>query len=59
MSTRESWPGEQPDISDVEDEVEEFVCEFRQAVTAVDPTPLADEETEWNRLLGEVLEGVW
>ncbi|MGJ5754144.1 SUKH-4 immunity protein of toxin-antitoxin system [Streptomyces puniciscabiei] len=42
-----------------EDQVEEFAYEFRQAVTTVDPTPLADEETEWNRLLDEVLEGMW
>ncbi|MEU9479253.1 SUKH-4 family immunity protein [Streptomyces sp. NPDC048191] len=42
-----------------EDEVEAFVYEFRQAVTAVDRVPLANEETEWSRLLGEVLDGMW
>ncbi|MEU0333996.1 SUKH-4 family immunity protein [Streptomyces sp. NPDC006193] len=42
-----------------EDEVEAYAYEFRQAVTGIDPTPLADEGTEWNRLLGEVLEGMW
>ncbi|MEU1710227.1 SUKH-4 family immunity protein [Streptomyces sp. NPDC005706] len=42
-----------------EDEAEEHAHEFRQAVTAVDPTPLGDEDTEWNRLLDEVLDGMW
>jgi 6,7-dimethyl-8-ribityllumazine synthase len=31
MSSRESWPGEQPDISDVEDEVEEAESEVAEA----------------------------
>ncbi|WP_037801043.1 SUKH-4 family immunity protein [Streptomyces sp. LaPpAH-108] len=42
-----------------EDEVESYAYEFRQSVTGIDPTPLADEDTEWNRLLDEVLEGMW
>jgi hypothetical protein len=42
-----------------EDQVEESAYRFRQTVTAMDPTPLAEEETEWNRLLDEVLEGMW
>ncbi|MFD8909875.1 SUKH-4 family immunity protein [Streptomyces sp. NPDC059575] len=45
----------------IEDEGEaaSYAYEFRQAVSEVDPTPLADEDTEWNRLLEEVLDGMW
>ncbi|GGW77725.1 hypothetical protein GCM10010503_64430 [Streptomyces lucensis JCM 4490] len=42
-----------------EDSVEEHARAFRSAVTAVDPLPLADPGSEWNRLLDEVLEGMW
>nr|WSS73702.1 SUKH-4 family immunity protein [Streptomyces sp. NBC_01175] len=40
-------------------DVEELVETFREAVAAVDPTPLTDPESEWNRMLDEVLEEMW
>src|SRR3954471_24775442 len=39
MSQRESWPGEQPDISDVEDEVEEAESEVEEAYGDVGEEP--------------------
>ncbi|MCD9900888.1 SUKH-4 family immunity protein [Streptomyces sp. MT29] len=40
-------------------DVEALVDRFREEVEAVDPTPLADSESEWNRMLEEVLEEMW
>lgn len=40
-------------------DVEELVGTFREAVEAFDPTPLAEPESEWNRMLEEVLEEMW
>ncbi|MCM2413998.1 SUKH-4 family immunity protein [Streptomyces sp. RKAG290] len=39
--------------------VENLVESFRQEVDSIDPTPLSDPESEWNRMLGEVLEEMW
>jgi hypothetical protein len=38
---------------------EEIAHRFRQAVTAFDPTPLQHEESEWNTILEEFLDGMW
>ncbi|WP_031079689.1 SUKH-4 family immunity protein [Streptomyces sp. NRRL S-118] len=40
-------------------DIEYLVDTFREAVNAFDRTPLADPESEWNRMLGEVLEEIW
>ncbi|MBL1288478.1 SUKH-4 family immunity protein [Streptomyces sp. NPDC057067] len=40
-------------------DVEELVETFREAVAAFDPTPLTNPESEWNRMLDEVLEELW
>ncbi|MFF9870422.1 SUKH-4 family immunity protein [Streptomyces sp. NPDC013953] len=40
-------------------DVEDLVDMFREAVNAFDLIPLADPESEWNRMLGEVLEEMW
>ncbi|MER7000571.1 SUKH-4 family immunity protein [Streptomyces sp. NPDC000410] len=42
-----------------EPDVEDLVGTFREAVNAFDPTPLSDPESEWNRMLEEVLEEMW
>ncbi|MFI1018179.1 SUKH-4 family immunity protein [Streptomyces sp. NPDC020965] len=44
-----------PDAADVET----LVDTFQEAVNSVDPTPLNDPESEWNRILEEVLEEMW
>ncbi|MEC4018291.1 SUKH-4 family immunity protein [Streptomyces sp. H27-D2] len=40
-------------------DVEALVDNFQQAVNSVDLTPLSDQESEWNRILDEVLEEMW
>ncbi|MFD7229811.1 SUKH-4 family immunity protein [Streptomyces sp. NPDC059881] len=40
-------------------DVDGLVDAFRKAVNAFDPTPLNDPESEWNRMLEEVLEEMW
>ncbi|MFE9826783.1 SUKH-4 family immunity protein [Streptomyces sp. NPDC005791] len=40
-------------------DVEDLVDTFREAVNVFDPTPLMDPESEWNRMLEEVLEEMW
>ncbi|MFF5938824.1 SUKH-4 family immunity protein [Streptomyces sp. NPDC012508] len=40
-------------------DVEDLVDTFREAVNAFDSTPLNDPESEWNRMLEEVLEEMW
>lgn len=40
-------------------DVEDLVDTFRAAVNSFDPTPLADPDSEWNRMLDEVLEEMW
>ncbi|MFJ6821990.1 SUKH-4 family immunity protein [Streptomyces niveus] len=42
-----------------EPDVEGLVDTFRAAVNAIDPTPLADPDSEWNRMLEEVREEMW
>ncbi|MFD5897473.1 SUKH-4 family immunity protein [Streptomyces sp. NPDC060366] len=42
-----------------EPDVEDLVDTFREAVNSFDPTPLADPDSEWNRMLEEVLEEMW
>ncbi|MFJ8845288.1 SUKH-4 family immunity protein [Streptomyces cyaneofuscatus] len=51
----DSYKAAYPDSLDVES----LVNRFREEVEAVDPTPLIDSESEWNRMLGEVLEEMW
>lgn len=51
----DAYKASYPDSPDVE----ALVDRFREEVEAVDSTPLADPESEWNRMLGEVLEEVW
>ncbi|MFF2642357.1 SUKH-4 family immunity protein [Streptomyces niveus] len=38
---------------------EALIHSFRTAVSAFDPTPLADEDSDWNLLLDEILDGLW
>lgn len=40
-------------------DVEDLVDTFRETVNAFDPTPMADPDSEWNRMLEEVLEEMW
>ncbi|MFD3945531.1 SUKH-4 family immunity protein [Streptomyces sp. NPDC058579] len=40
-------------------DVEDLVDAFRASVNAFDSTPLSDPESEWNRMLEEVLEEMW
>jgi hypothetical protein len=40
-------------------DAETLVDTFREAINAFDPTPLSDPESEWNRMLEEVLEEMW
>ncbi|WP_329078005.1 SUKH-4 family immunity protein [Streptomyces niveus] len=42
-----------------EPDVEDLVDTFREAVNSFDPTPLSDPDSEWNRMLEEVLEEMW
>ncbi|MFH8737704.1 MULTISPECIES: SUKH-4 family immunity protein [unclassified Streptomyces] len=41
------------------DNTEVIVHHFREAVTAFDATPLEDDESEWNTILDEILDGIW
>ncbi|MFE4373918.1 SUKH-4 family immunity protein [Streptomyces sp. NPDC056835] len=38
---------------------ETLVQSFRTAVSTPDPTPFADEDSDWNLILDEILDGVW
>ncbi|MFD8804068.1 SUKH-4 family immunity protein [Streptomyces sp. NPDC059597] len=40
-------------------DLEAVVHRFREAVTSFDPTPLENEESEWNIMLEEILDGMW
>ncbi|MEV8365331.1 SUKH-4 family immunity protein [Streptomyces niveus] len=42
-----------------EPDVEDLVDAFRETVNSFDPTPLSDPDSEWNRMLEEVLEEMW
>ncbi|WP_329028365.1 SUKH-4 family immunity protein [Streptomyces sp. NBC_00690] len=44
-----------PDTPDVEALVEEF----RETISAVDATPFENAESEWNRILDEILDEMW
>ncbi|MFE4607975.1 SUKH-4 family immunity protein [Streptomyces niveus] len=41
------------------DDTEAIVHRFREAVTAFDAAPLEDDESEWNTILDEILDGIW
>ncbi|MFC9603357.1 SUKH-4 family immunity protein [Streptomyces niveus] len=38
---------------------ETLIQSFRTAVSALDPTPLTDEDSDWNIMLDEILDGMW
>ncbi|MET7621298.1 SUKH-4 family immunity protein [Streptomyces sp. NPDC005408] len=38
---------------------EELASRFRQVVSAFDPTPFADEDSQWNLSLEELENGIW
>lgn len=38
---------------------EELATRFKQVVSAFDPTPFADEDSQWNLLLEELEHGIW
>lgn len=46
---------EREDDSDIEEQVERL----RAQITAFDPLPLEDDQSQWNLVFDEVIEGIW
>jgi hypothetical protein len=42
-----------------EEEIEERVDRLRSQIEAFDPLPFADEQSQWNLVLEEVVDGIW